>query len=829
MGLGDSINVLFRIKADSESARADIKAFQKDLKELEKQAKDGGSAFERLGAASGLSASQFKALHSGALLAAAGITTVTAGALAAAVAVFKLTDVTSEYGSKLFDAQAKTKLSAATLSTLAENAAKAGSDFESIIGSVSKFTVLLGQAQQGSDKAKDTLAKYGIVTTDTTTALDEAIKSIAAMETVEQRAAAARELFKDKSLALLPVIEQLNGSLSEATKETIRTGRAMTEQGIIASDDFGDALTDLQGQTAATARAFAVELMPKMTQAIQAVTDVMIANKGTASAWGTYLINTLTGLTIVFKGLGKAAEDTFAIITLGMTRTAAGAEVFKVTMRAALDFAFAGLPTAIANLERIGALMPDSVNSGPLKYADPNRGNSQPYTGMYSPEGQKKFSDWQFDQEQKAIEEAKKAEEKAAEERKKARERDLAAQRESVRIQIQLLNDYFDSDQKGFKEAYLNREITDKEWRETSTRNFAIYAQNVSKLLRDALALDSQGKTPLEISNLKQSSQRAAGSANNNIAQAIEDREKTITGVIKDQIKEREKDDKEWFAYLKESLDVQGEEYIQQVKEWADKVTKEMALLGSLPGVPLPVPTMSTEGQPKANPFQPLIDGWRALKAEMEGSVGMTNILNSLGMQFIDFARNMASAVGSSVAAWALYGDSIGQSLKKALAAQLAHIAAVAVVNALYATALGFLRLAQWDFAGATNAFISAGIWAAVATATGLGAKAVAGNSFKQSTANGGSSASANDPASQNNNFQSGQFGGFGNRLNNTLAAVEDGINTLNTKIFGMREGEVLARGIDQNPNALSDGFISGLQNNPRITGALKRATGDAR
>jgi len=33
--------------------------------------------------------------------------------------------------------------------------------------------------------------------------------------------------------------------------------------------------------------------------------------------------------------------------------------------------------------------------------------------------------------------------------------------------------------------------------------------------------------------------------------------------------------------------------------------------------------------------------------------------------------------------------------------------------------------------------------------------------------------------------------------------------------------------GVEENPNAVSDGLISGLQNNSRLTGALKRATGD--
>jgi hypothetical protein len=89
--------------------------------------------------------------------------------------------------------------------------------------------------------------------------------------------------------------------------------------------------------------------------------------------------------------------------------------------------------------------------------------------------------------------------------------------------------------------------------------------------------------------------------------------------------------------------------------------------------------------------------------------------------------ENMANAVGGAIEQWALYGGSVGQALKKAMAAELAHIAGVATINALYATALGFMRLAQWDLVGAGNAFISAGIWAAVAGGSALAARALSG------------------------------------------------------------------------------------------------------
>lgn len=110
--------------------------------------------------------------------------------------------------------------------------------------------------------------------------------------------------------------------------------------------------------------------------------------------------------------------------------------------------------------------------------------------------------------------------------------------------------------------------------------------------------------------------------------------------------------------------------------------------------------------------------------AQVRDASGALEELEALG---VGAMQRMGAALGSAIEQWALYGGSVGQALKKALAAELAYIAGVATINAIYATALGFMRLAQWDFVGAGNAFISAGIWAAVAGGSALAARALSG------------------------------------------------------------------------------------------------------
>jgi len=61
-----------------------------------------------------------------------------------------------------------------------------------------------------------------------------------------------------------------------------------------------------------------------------------------------------------------------------------------------------------------------------------------------------------------------------------------------------------------------------------------------------------------------------------------------------------------------------------------------------------------------------------------------------------------------------------------ALAATLQSIAAEAMIQAIYATAIGFLRLAQHDYVAAGQAFTAAAVFGSVGVAAAVAGKAVA-------------------------------------------------------------------------------------------------------
>jgi hypothetical protein len=201
--------------------------------------------------------------------------------------------------------------------------------------------------------------------------------------------------------------------------------------------------------------------------------------------------------------------------------------------------------------------------------------------------------------------------------------------------------------------------------------------------------------------------------------------------------------------------------------------------------------------------------------------------LAGMGKMMADMMLNMADATGQAIAQWALYGGSVGEALKMALAAELAHIAGVATVNALYATALGFLRLAQWDFAAAGNAFVSAGMWAALAGGVALAARAVAGDSQNAGRAFNSATTQSNAPDYQTvsqsgtqNNSQPG--GSFSQQQAEQIKELSAAIQHLT----GMQPGDVLTKGATQRRGFIASQATKELKENSTVKGEMGRALG---
>jgi hypothetical protein len=154
------------------------------------------------------------------------------------------------------------------------------------------------------------------------------------------------------------------------------------------------------------------------------------------------------------------------------------------------------------------------------------------------------------------------------------------------------------------------------------------------------------------------------------------------------------------------------------------------------------------------SPFAAMIKGDEALWKEWASSANQSHMmvraslegLKEVGQQTF---QQFAQAMGQNIADAIVYQKSIGDAMRSALASTLESLAGQAITYAIYATALGFLRLAQYDPAGAASAFTSAAIWGSVGAAAAVAGRAIApaqaGSTASGTAAGSASSAAATD------------------------------------------------------------------------------------
>lgn len=814
MALGNSAEILLKIKADSKDAVSGINDVQ--------------------GAAKGLESS-VSGLQGPLLAAKAAIASVTAVAVGAAIGIFQLSKNTAEYGSTLLNLQKQLGLTAATLSTLQIAANQAGVSIEQVGDVVGELTQKLGEASAGDKKAQETLDAYGITSRNTQTALGQLVDVIQRQGDVERKTAIATAVLGDEGRKFLPVIAQLKGGLANATAEAERLGQTMSQKSLEDSKRFSEGLKGLQTQAAATGREFALELMPAITDAMATITAAMQANKGVAANWAKTLLNEIRSVSAGFQAFGEIAQIALSGSALGFVASSNASiswssvvarsitsviapfyELIRVVgdARRELSWLMGGTDGSINSGPKIeggnlkaglgGSLeIPRGVGGGSRRGGGSRGGGTRGAAGAStSPYDLAKRSNQNtIELTRQAAAEGLAENERLYAEGLRVKEdyetTKVALARYALTEEIRLAQELLDTVVLTLEErAEAERELVlkESELREKDNESAAEAAKQKQKDYEDAL--DAGAEALAEFERL----QYEAAEKEKKLAQETADKLQKI----------REEKQKKRLEEQKKDLDA-----LIRLREEEES----RSLTGML---------QNAGGGLFGNIKDVFDDSGRKVS---NGLGVMGSALQSLKSIGLDAFQSLASGFGQLVSNWVLYGDAGAGGLRKLTASILSNVAATATTYALMCLAAAALATTVFGGAlmGGTPAqFLkAAALFGAVAIGTAVAGRAIAGDSFSNGSNGGGST--QNDPASQNNNFQSGQFGGFGNRLNNTLAAVEEGINTLTTKVRAMRPGDVLGMGVDENPNAVSDGLISGLQNNSRLTGALKRATGDAR
>jgi hypothetical protein len=238
------------------------------------------------------------------------------------------------------------------------------------------------------------------------------------------------------------------------------------------------------------------------------------------------------------------------------------------------------------------------------------------------------------------------------------------------------------------------------------------------------------------------------------------------------------------------------------------------------------------------DPFAGVKDSWNRLKDAMMNSADMDSAMNTLGESLLEMVNNLKDALESAIESWILYGDSIGAAMKKALAAELAKLAASSAIHALEATAWGFYMLAMQDYRGAALAFQSAALFAAVAIGAGVAARALtpggrdkAGTTASKGGAGTTSAGGANETRPDFENpsvfrHEEGEADSgrrYGNPIADMMAQMMDKMNTTLDKFEPMKKGDVLVGAAKEQPGFIGQQAAKDIQRDPSTGIALRR------
>ncbi len=781
-GLSGSADILLKIKADESDATRGINQTQSALAGL------SGSAITNSAA--------FAALANPLALAGTAIVAIGAAAVTAAVGLFRLTQAASEYGSAIFDATEQTGLSAEAISSLKYAADTSGSSLEAITGSVAKFSTLLGQAANGNEKAATTLQRYGITATETEAALGQALETIANMTDSTQQSAAAADLFKDRTGKLLPVIKSFNGDLPGLIQNVKNLGIAMDDEAAQAADAFGDTLDTLTTQASGVGRQFATELMPLMTSAMQAISQAFIENKGVAAEWARSLINVMNGVAVIATGFGRAMDQTFQVLTLGLINNASSWVTWGAVLRgvlAAVTFGASEALYALAavgaaqNADKAGANMGGGFNPG-VTLADIPTGGGKGGGGGGGGAG-------------------KTGPDPAVEAERKRKEAVDEAQR-VIAAQLEIYKAGYEERQ-ALLESYLSRgEIFEIE-KIRDTARIRLEALMDEKRLTEGLLTNDKinlneeerreilQKIKVLMIEIRVEKLRGGTEINEQVKKEIADAEKRLQ--IERDILETERKRRNERRRQADQAVIDNDR-TEQARLARNRESLGMGSSGGLS-------TDSILNSPGIRDNQAAVAGIEALSSAFSG---------------------LGQALGQVVSAYVLYGNA-GTSVRKITAQILASLAQQAAVKAIFELAEGFAALAL-AFFGVPNAgpsasahFAAAAIYGGIAGIAGGIGRGVAGNAFNESSGSGGSGGSGSDGESRSPLVFTNPFGGFNERLEKITNTVTDRLNKTEGMVaeaFGYLTGTldsippenvlIKALGTGRGQDALMEGIAEG-------------------
>jgi hypothetical protein len=803
MGLLDgAAGLLFKIEADASG-------FEKEASKIDASV---GNLSNRMSSFAGI-----------ATIAGAGILAVTSAAVTGSIALFRLAQAASEYGSEIFDATEKTGLAAETISSLKVAADQSGTSLDSVTSGLAKFAKTIGEANDGSDQAQAKLKKIGVTSLDLDTALSQALATIAKYPPGVQQMTAAQAAFGKSGADLLPFIKSFDGNLPGLIAKCKELGLTLSNADARAADEFGDTLDTLSAQLGATGRQFALGFMPAVTQSMAEISTSMIGNQNVAREWGQTLGDVLRGTVKTISDTQSSLSGFFTWLGQRFYSSTEDAKLFGETLKnlilastigvGPLSIVYSGADERQAAAQREANVV--RVTGEPGTYVNANRGRS---INLASSDSKKAAAD------RKAAEALRKAEELAR--------RDFAAASRGAQNNL---------DQSSADIGVSIQEML-KKLEEWGTGDNVI-----DFLIKDFERLKTN--IDLDIASLEkiENTKRASNTAEENSLLTQEQALRRLK--YQRELEEgRENFKKGVEAFEKERDARRQTNFDNEIRKQGEILAIEKArldLLNSFPSVPLEVPTLSTEGDNTRQApgiFDGLRNSWLEFFDLISGTAPtLSSVFTDLGGIMQNAFQGFASAVGSVTQNLIIMGSTGPAVARKMLASVLASISAESAVRAIFETAKGFASL-FFNPAEAAAHFQAAALFGSIALGAGIAGRFTAGNLFNGEGA-GSASGSGGFGSEPNAGNRPGlqfteRFQGFltaqQERADAMIAKVTEKTNAALGRVADVLDQftltspqAVLAAGIPGNESRIFDAHVAELEGDGSKSTRVKRAMGD--
>jgi hypothetical protein len=751
MGAMDSsADLLFRISADSSDAQANIQRFRALMgKDLDGIAAEVGSWSNKV-------FGDLSTLQGGLI----GVTAALgAGMVAAAGAMVKAASDAAKYAEEIEGGTEKTGMSAEAISGLRYAAHYAGIGYEALIGSLVKFDSTVAAAQDPTSKQAKALHALGISQTQINASTKDLLPLLYQVADAWRdhadgvtKTAMARTLFNRQGAELNEFLNKGSAGLKQLATEAQALGLILTEQDLVA------------------AKAFRYELA--YLKAEQEALWLSIGQKGIPA-----LTNFAIGMEGIWGGIKRAVQEGGSLDAMaanfaaGMVTSAmSAAQRLQQQLRAAMAEGnkpmpgfgpdikkgtedFRGLTSILEELKlKLGAAQGEEAKLG-AEFAHTNTQIIQASEELQKLEKEHKIAPEAAKRELAVLAQlpgmlisvTKASMKDLAEKRKAAMlvaEEDLqqriqSQQEQTTENQERLWNDEVDKLQARLKKEKLLTEENEK---------------LVAQLRQAGLEKLQRQQSEAFVAEL-QAQQRA-------LAEMV-----TARFTSMERLRFSYDQDLARFSAVEEAKAKKTAKTEAERRAIEQQFEMNRAAAYAKYGTDLTVLYNSRGWQGVfGNAFAQAIRGNEQLLRQWAESANQSVLMVKVSLEALDEMGqkafgDFAQAMGQNIAQAIVYKQSIGDAMRAALASTLESIAAQSFTYAIYATALGFLCLAEWDFSGAAAAFEAAAIFGTVGVASAIAGRAVAP---KQAGAAGGGASGQGGSAADSSSSSSAAAAGGG-------------------------------------------------------------------